>query len=67
MILWNTIYKRIEEQIEVKTELRFAIDIRYLGSWITKYPICFPKFMREGKYSIFFNPEKLRYEINRTK
>jgi hypothetical protein len=67
MILWTTIYNRIEDEYDVKNELRFAIDIRYLGSWMQRYPQCFPKFMLNGKYSIFFHPEKLRYEINRLK
>jgi hypothetical protein len=66
MILWTTILDRIEKIIKPDDNIRF-IDIRYLQSWITKYPNCFPKFIQKNQHNIVFNSNKLRYEFYRTK
>lgn len=45
---------------------RYDIDIRSLKWYIKKYPLIFPKFMREERYNIHFfveHDDYLIYEI----
>ena len=64
MILLTTITKRLEKIIDNdKVYKRF--DCRYLQKWIRLYPEIFPNYVKNNQYSIIFNYEKLRYEINK--
>ncbi len=64
MILLTTITKRLEKIIgNDKVYKRF--DCRYLQKWIRLYPEIFPNYVKNNQYSIIFNYEKLRYEINK--
>lgn len=62
MILWTTIVNKISINLKPDDDLRF-IDIRYLDKWIRKYSNCFPKFVLNNNYKIYFNPDLLRYEF----
>lgn len=64
MILWTTILNKISNIIKSDDDLKF-IDIRYLDKWIKKYPNCFPNYVLDNKYNIYFNPNLLRYEFHR--
>lgn len=64
MILWTTILNKLSTNLKPEDDLRF-VDIRYLDKWIRKYPFCFPKFVLNNNHNIYFNPNKLRYELHR--
>lgn len=61
--LWETIYNKIEKAHG--KSICFDIDVRYLDKWLTQYPQCFPKFMLEKNFTVFFNGDLLRYEIKK--
>lgn len=64
MVLLTTIQKKLKGVIS-ESQLRYEFDVRYLSKWINKYPNMFPKFVRENKYEIIFNPELYRYEFHK--
>lgn len=65
MILLTTILNKIEKEIKPEHNLRLDFDCRFLDKWVREYPQCFPKFVKENKYNISFNPNLLRYELNK--
>lgn len=64
MILWTTILDKIKKVIKPDDDIRF-IDVRYLDKWIRNYSKCFPKFVLNNNYKIYFNPEYYRYELSK--
>lgn len=64
MILLTTLTKKLEKIIGKNTIYK-EFDCRYLQKWIRLYPEIFPNYVKNNKYSITFNYEKLRYEINK--
>ena len=62
MILLTTLTKRLEKIIG-NDKVYKEFDYRYLQKWIKLYPKIFPNYVKDNKYSIVFNYQKLRYEI----
>jgi len=64
MILLTTLTKKLEKIVGKNTVYK-EFDCRYLQKWIRLYPEIFPNYVKNNKYFITFNYEKLRYEINK--
>ena len=65
MILLDTIKNKLEKHIGYE-ELYKSFDCRYMQKWIDLYPNCFPEYVKNNRYTIHFNWQKMRYEINRS-
>ena len=64
MILLETIKTRLKKYVSSDIIYR-DFDCRYLNKWVKLYPDCFPKYIINNNYTIHFNWQKMRYEINK--
>ena len=62
MILLETIKTRLEKYVNYDIIYK-DFDCRYMDKWIRLYPDCFPKYVLNGNFTTFFNPNSYRWEI----